>query len=147
MQDSMTHWQPFEVLPHAAPMILIDEIIEFSPEKMVTALTIPRAGLFNDPAMNGDVPAWVGIEYMAQTVAAHAGCLARLAGGVPSIGFLLGTRKFDSNVSAFPVGTRLIVSADEVMRGDNGMAVFECRIEGEGIVVSARINGFQPTHV
>lgn len=138
------NWQPFEVLPHAAPMILIDEIIEFSAEQMIAALTVPSAGLFNDAALNGDVPAWVGIEYMAQTVAAHSGWKARLAGCAPSVGFLLGTRKFESNVGAFPAGARLIVTATEVMQGDNGMAVFDCEIRGDGIAVSARINGFQP---
>ena len=137
-------WTPAEVLPHSAPMILIDEIIQYTPDQMIATLTVPRDGLFNDAAFNGDVPAWVGIEYMAQTIAAHAGWKARLGGCAPSIGFLLGTRKFETNVSAFCVGTQLVVTVQEVMQAENGMAVFDCQINAEGIEVTARINGFQP---
>ncbi|WP_410498062.1 hypothetical protein [Chitinibacter sp. S2-10] len=145
----MTRYLPAQVLPHAAPMILLDEIIEFGDEHLVAALTIPVDGLFNDAALGGAIPAYVAIEYMAQAVAAHDGCRVRAAGEQPKIGFLLGTRAFDCNVPAFAVGTRLTVHVQEVIKGENGMGVFEARVEGtqadgSPIRVSARINGFQP---
>ena len=52
-------------------------------------LVVPEAGLFVE---DGQVPAWVGIEYMAQAIAAWAGCRARAAGKPPQLGFLLGSR-------------------------------------------------------
>ena len=145
----MSRYTPAEVLPHAAPMILLDEIIEFDEQNLTAALTVPCDHFFNDAALNGDVPAYVAIEYMAQAVAAPSGCRARARGEVPKIGFLLGTRAFESNVASFKPGTRLTVKCSEVIQGDNGMGVFETTVtgrhsDGSEIVLSARINGFQP---
>ncbi|MBE9607814.1 ApeP family dehydratase [Chitinilyticum piscinae] len=141
-------YTPAEVLPHAAPMILLDRIIAYDADQLEAELTVPAEGLFNDAEMGGAVPAWVGIEYLAQAVAAHDGCHCRDAGISPKIGFLLGSRNYESNVTAFLPGVHLRVRVAEVLRGENGMAVFEGLITGEqdgqAIRVTARINGFQP---
>jgi predicted hotdog family 3-hydroxylacyl-ACP dehydratase len=126
-------------------MILLDEILEVDDIRLVAALTVPERGLFNDSAYDGAVPAWVGIEYMAQSVAAHAGYRSRVVGEMPKIGFLLGARLYQSNVSCFPCGTRLIISVEELMQAENGMAVYAASIEADGILVQSRINGFQPS--
>ncbi|WP_373976322.1 hypothetical protein NT239_06000 [Chitinibacter sp. SCUT-21] len=146
---SKPRYSPAEVLPHAAPMILLDEIVDYDEQSLTAALTVPADGFFNDAALAGEVPAYVAIEYMAQAVAALSGCRARARGEAPKIGFLLGTRAFDSNVASFKPGIRLTVSVNEMIQGDNGMGVFDARVsghlaDGSDIVVSARINGFQP---
>ena len=41
------------------------------------------------------VPGYVGLEYIAQTIAAHGGLRARAVGEPVRIGFLLGTRRYD----------------------------------------------------
>lgn len=137
-------YSPEQLLPHAAPMILLDQILGADQTSLSAALTVPKAGLFNDPECNSNVPAWVGIEYMAQAVAAHAGYLNRLNNEPPSIGFLLGSRLYQSNVASFECGAHLTVRVEEILRGDNGMAVYEARIDGQGVEVTARINGFMP---
>lgn len=139
-------YRPEQLLPHAAPMILLDEIIEADQTSLRAALTVPTNGLFNDPIYNGAVPAWVGIEYMAQAVAAHAGYLSRLNGELPTIGFLLGSRLYQSNVASFECGSHLKIHVEEILKGDNGMAVYQAIIEGPGIEVTARINGFLPSN-
>ena len=143
------HYLPHEVLPHAAPMILLDRILEFDAHSLTAALTVPANGLFNDPALGGAVPAYVAIEYMAQAIAALDGCHVRRTGQAPKIGFLLGTRRFESNVPCFQPGTELTVHVSEVIKGDNGMVVFAATVNGvardeSAIEVTARINGFQP---
>ncbi|WP_297573157.1 hypothetical protein [uncultured Deefgea sp.] len=142
------HYLPHEVLPHAAPMILLDRIIQFDAHSLTAALTVPADSLFNDPILGG-VPAYVAIEYMAQAIAALDGCHARRSGQAPKIGFLLGTRHFASNVPCFKPGTQLTICVNEVIKGDNGMAVFAASVngvttDGQVIAVNARINGFQP---
>ncbi|WP_028455808.1 ApeP family dehydratase [Chitinilyticum litopenaei] len=133
-----------EVLPHAAPMILLDRIVGYDAERLTAELTVPAEGLFNDPE-HGGVPAWVGIEYMAQAVAALDGCLRRDAGLPPKIGFLLGTRQYACAVPVFRPGQVLSVNVVEAIRGENGMAVYEARIECEtAVFATAKINGFQP---
>ena len=60
------------------------------------------------------------------------------------LGFLLGTRKFECNVEAFPAGTELTIHGLRSLEDDNGMGVFECHIHGDGIHASARLNVFRP---
>ena len=101
----MSQWPIAELIPHAADMILIDEVVSFGAEDIETRLTVRPGGLFNQ--QDGSLPAWVGIELMAQSVAAYAGCQARQAGLPVELGFLLGTRKFECNVERFPAGAEL----------------------------------------
>ena len=138
----MTDWPLAELLPHAGDMILIDSIERFDDEQIYTRLTVKSEGLFNLP--DGSLPAWVGVELMAQSVAAFAGCHARQKGNPVELGFLLGTRKFECNVEAFPAGTELTIHGLRSLEDDNGMGVFECHIHGEGIHASARLNVFRP---
>jgi predicted hotdog family 3-hydroxylacyl-ACP dehydratase len=138
----MTDWPLAELLPHAGDMILIDGITSFDDEQIYTTLTVKPDGLFSLP--DGSLPAWVGIELMAQSVAAFAGCHARQKGNPAELGFLLGTRKFECNVEAFPVGSELTIHGIRSLEDDNGMGVFECHIHGPGIEASARLNVFRP---
>lgn len=72
----MIDWPLAELLPHAGDMILIDQVLAFDEEQIQTCLTVNAGGLFNRD--DGSLPAWVGVELMAQSVAAYAGCHARL---------------------------------------------------------------------
>ncbi|NWA30206.1 hotdog family protein [Pseudomonas sp. C6002] len=138
----MTDWPLAELLPHAGDMILIDQVLSFDEEQIQTRLTVKPGGLFN--RADGSLPAWVGIELMAQSVAAYAGCRARQKGEAVELGFLLGTRKFECNVEHFPAGTELTIHGLRSLEDDNGMGVFECHLTGDGIQASARLNVFRP---
>ena len=138
----MIDWPLAELLPHAGDMILIEQILSFDEEQIHTRLTVKPGGLFSLP--DGSLPAWVGVELMAQSVAAFAGCHARQKGNPVALGFLLGTRKFDCNVEAFPAGSELTIHGIRSLEDDNGMGVFECHIHGPGIEASARLNVFRP---
>ena len=138
----MTDWPLAELLPHAGDMILIDQVLSFDEEQIQTRLTVKPGGLFN--RADGSLPAWVGIELMAQSVAAYAGCRARHKGEAVELGFLLGTRKFECNVEHFPAGTELTIHGLRSLEDDNGMGVFECHLTGHGIQASARLNVFRP---
>ena len=138
----MIAWPLAELLPHAGDMILIDQVLEFDQEQIHTRLTVRPGGLFNRE--DGSLPAWVGIELMAQSVAAYAGCRARSEGNPVELGFLLGTRKFECNVEHFPAGAELHIHALRSLEDDNGMGVFECHLTAPGIHASARLNVFRP---
>lgn len=81
----MIDWPLAELLPHAGDMILIDQVLAFDDEQIHTRLTVRAGGLFNRE--DGSLPAWVGVELMAQSVAAYAGCRARLLGDPVVLGF------------------------------------------------------------
>lgn len=113
------------VIPHRGTLRLIDRLLGWDEERVAVEVRVPADGPFNDEA---GVPAWVGIEYMAQAIAAWAGCRARREGREPNIGFLLGTRRYVSNWPNFPSGTVLRIEAVRELMGDNGLGMFACRI-------------------
>ena len=129
-----------ELVPHSGKMVLLNRVIEFDEENMVAEVIVRDDGMFGD---GNTVPAWLGIEYMAQTIAALGGMKRRLAGKPLNLGFLLGTRRYDCNLDIFPVGSVLTVSVKQLVE-DQGLGVFDCRITAEGISASAKLNVYQP---
>ena len=129
-----------ELVPHTGRMVLLNRVIEFDEENMVAEVIVRNDGLFGD---GNAVPAWLGIEYMAQTIAALGGMKRRLAEKPLNLGFLLGTRRYDCNVGAFAVGSVLTVSVKRLLQ-DQGLGVFDCRITAKGISASAKLNVYQP---
>lgn len=129
-------------VPHRGAMLLIDRLLEASAEHAIAEVCVPHDGLFVE---DGGMPAWVGIEYMAQTVAAWAGWQAVQKNAPVRIGFLLGTRKFETFIPSFAVGTVLRVTVRCELIGSNGLGMFDCQIEdGTTIVARARISVFEP---
>lgn len=138
----MTPWSIGELIPHAGNMILLDEVLSCDSERIEVRLVVRPGGLLN--ADDGSLPAWTGIELMAQAIAAFAGIQARRAGLPVELGFLLGTRKYTCNVEHFPAGSELRIRALCSLQDDNGMGVFECHLTGPGIQAEARLNVFRP---
>jgi len=130
------------LLPHAAPMLLLDEAVACDAESARAAVTPTPEHLFATPQ---GIPAHVGIELMAQTCGLWAGALARRDGGTVRLGFLLGTRRFTARTDWFRFGERLEISARLVFR-DQGMGVFECRIDDAAgdVLAEAQLNVYQP---
>jgi predicted hotdog family 3-hydroxylacyl-ACP dehydratase len=92
----------------------------------------------------GSLPGWVGIELMAQTIAAWAGMQGRLRGEPVRIGMLLGTRKYRCQPTSFAAGALLTIEASCLLQ-DGGMASFECRILQDGReCATARLSTYQP---
>lgn len=131
-----------ELLPQSGPMMLLDAVLEAGEHHIICTLTVRDDGLFS--TADGRVPAWVGIEYMAQTIAAYSGYHRKRRGEPVDLGFLLGTRYYQCSVPAFPRRARLEVRADKDMDGLNGLSIFACRIQGDNIEATASLNVFLP---
>jgi len=138
-------WPIAELLPHARPMLLLDEALSYDAEGAVAAVTIRPDHPFAGP---DGVPAHVGIEFMAQTCGVWAGAEARREGGAVRLGFLLGTRRYRAARPFFRFGERLEITARLVFR-DQGMGVFDCRIGGAGgeMLAEAQLSVYQPEDV
>lgn len=137
----MTNYPVDEVVPHSGTMSLLDNIVDSGDDWLIAEVLIKPDTLFiNDKG----VPAWVGIEYMAQSIGAYAGTMAKSHQQNVKLGFLLGTRKYTSSVSNFPLGSRLLIKVEKELQSDDGLGVFNCSITAENILVSARLNVFQP---
>jgi predicted hotdog family 3-hydroxylacyl-ACP dehydratase len=131
-----------ELLPQSGALVLLDRVLEIGENHIVAEATARADGLFSGP--DGAVPAWIGMEYMAQCVAAYSGYHRKRRGQPVELGFLLGTRHYECSASAFAGGERLEVSAAKMMDGANGMSVFDCRIGGAGIHAAAKLNVLLP---
>jgi predicted hotdog family 3-hydroxylacyl-ACP dehydratase len=122
-------------------MTLIEKLISYDALRSVATARIDESNVFFE---NGGVPAWAGLEYMAQAIAAHAGFAARLRGEPPAVGFLLGTRAYVSSVANFPAGTWLSISVEpEVVEA--GFARFNCSIETDRVVATAVVTVYRPS--
>lgn len=147
----MTDATPFplysfeSVVPHTGTMVLLDQIDHWDDEQLQASVTVRVDAPFVDAK---GLPAWVGIELMAQTIAALAGCRARRTGRPVKIGFLVGSRRYSCSQAYFPIGAQLQINVKEIVTGDQGLSVFECTLQAcdghTDISASANINVFQP---
>lgn len=123
-----------ELVPHEPPMLLIDELIEWSPAQALIHATI-RPG--NPFVSDGQMPATVLLEYMAQAIAAADGMAIRQGSGQGSgqgdgdVGLLLGTRELELRVDALALGDRLAL---RVVReySDGKLARYACTAQRIG---------------
>jgi predicted hotdog family 3-hydroxylacyl-ACP dehydratase len=131
-----------ELILHRGPMRLIDEVLEHDPWHIVVAAVVNPSAWYAEP--EGAMPAWVGIELMAQAIGAYSGLEARARGEAPQVGYLLGTRRYHSTVARFPPGARLLVSAHCTFRDESGLGAFDCELAvGEEVLASASVKVFE----
>ncbi len=128
------------LVPHSGPMCLLDRVLEHGPDRTMCAV-LPRGDGLLAPSDRG-VPSWVGLEYMAQCIAAHGGLVARERGLPPRPGVFLGSRRVRFGVQRFEIGRELRVVARH-HRGERGLVAFDCEIrelDGGSPLVHGRLN-------
>lgn len=130
-----------ELVPHGGKMSLLSRIIDYGDGWLHAEVDISRKSMFAD---EHGVPSWIGLEYMAQAIAAYAGLQERLQGGAPKIGFLLGSRHYACSSDYFAIGHTLKIQVQLEFLLENGLNVFSCRLQGQEILASANVNVFQP---
>lgn len=134
-------YQVSELVPHSGKMSLLDEIVEYDQESLLARVHVRASSMF---AGAEGVPAWIGMEYMAQAIAAFAGLQERQNGGEPKLGFLLGSRKYRCSTDVFSLGACLNIRVIREMQAENGLHAFDCEIRGENVQATARMTVFQP---
>jgi predicted hotdog family 3-hydroxylacyl-ACP dehydratase len=135
------------LVPHSGQMVLLDRALSADTDNLCAEVRVHAGSIL---AGGQGVGAWVGIEYMAQAIAAHAGWLALERGESVKVGFLLGSRKYEAKVSYFEVGSVLRVHVHRVLQAENGLGAFECRIDivdGMANAATATVTVFQPDNV
>jgi predicted hotdog family 3-hydroxylacyl-ACP dehydratase len=128
-------------VPHSGQMSLLDDIVDYGDDWLLAKVTITPSSLFIDEQ---GVPASVGVEYLAQAIAAYSGLQEHQHGGTPKLGFLLGVRKYLCSTDYFTVGETLLLKVELDMQAENGLSVFQGSLTGRDIEGSARLNVFQP---
>lgn len=132
-----------ELLPHEAPMIVIDEVVAAGEDWLETRTRVTPAHALFEPGEDA-LPGWALIELMAQTVAAFAGFHDRAAGRPARVGYLLGTRKLDLQRTAIGVDETLRVRAVRDFQEPEGLGSFTCTAsDASGVIARARLNVYQ----
>jgi predicted hotdog family 3-hydroxylacyl-ACP dehydratase len=143
--------QPFpptiELAPHKPPMLLVDRIVErMTPLRMLAQTRVSETWPFVVPGRG--VPSYVGFELMAQSVSILDGLARRDRGLEPSIGLLLGCRRYELTRSWFAIGEELQIDVEEL--ADQGeLKSFDCWLRDSGgeVCASGAINVFRPNDV
>jgi predicted hotdog family 3-hydroxylacyl-ACP dehydratase len=108
------------LIPHRGESLLLDRIVDHD-DGCTTARVIvgSRSCLLRD---DDTVPAWLVVEYMAQTIAVHEGYVARSEGRTLEIGFLVTVVRLEIQPVTLRSGESLQIHARRV-RGRPGLGV------------------------
>ncbi|MEP6832158.1 MAG: 3-hydroxylacyl-ACP dehydratase [Gemmatimonas sp.] len=129
-----------KVVPHSDRMSLLDTIVHADENSLVANGRVREDSPF---ARDGVIGAWIGIEFMAQAVAAFEGCRARERGEPPKVGFLIGSRHYASSAPTFAVGSLLRVEISRQYE-EGGLGLFDGKIFGDDVAADASLSVYQP---
>ena len=131
-----------ELVPHAGSMSLLQQVIAADENSLTARVSPANHGLFNH---HGQIGAWLGIEYMAQAIAAWAGWQQRQKSAQPKIGLLLGTRRYTTSQATFSPHDQLTVTIQRIFQAENGLGQFDCQILADDVcIASAALTVFEP---
>jgi predicted hotdog family 3-hydroxylacyl-ACP dehydratase len=107
-------------------MLLLESVAAVTAEGGTGQARVEPSAWYADGA--GAMPAWFGLELMAQTIAACRGQHLATLGGTPRGGYLVGTRSYRSTLPAFPAGATLAVEVRLEEADPSGLGTFHCEI-------------------
>lgn len=128
------------LVPQSGPMCLLGRILAHDPTRTVASVDPARSALLAAP--DGSVPVFVGLEYLAQCVAAHGGLAARARGGTLRPGLFLGARRVSFGVQHFARDREFVVEVRH-HRGERGLVAFDGTVRearGGPPLVQGRLN-------
>lgn len=145
-----TEYNPGDLLPHKPPMLLISSIkeVDLDTYSLIATVTISDQDIFFDKSING-VPAYVSLEYMAQTIGCIAGIIERQKGIEPKVGFVLGSRSITNHIEKFDNNKSYDIKINKLFL-DNEIASFDCKIlscEDNSVCSEAIINVYLPDDI
>ena len=133
-------------ITHRRGMRLVDEILEYSDNSLIAKATINEDNLFYREDIKG-VPSWLGLEYMAQTAAAWMGKMDELNNRPITLGFLLGTRDFETTTPVLEYNRDLLIKITVCLQ-DSNTIVFNGEIHtSEQQLASASFTAYRPDNV
>jgi predicted hotdog family 3-hydroxylacyl-ACP dehydratase len=129
-----------ELVPHEPPMLLIDELIEWSPTRSLVRARVRAGGPF---VVAGRMPSTILLEYMAQAIAGAEGVSNKAgdqANGQRAPGVLLGTRELELDIHELAVGDTLEIRVEQQFSdADSGLASYACEVHRGGQRLAAAV--------
>ncbi len=132
------------LIKHRRGMMLLDKVLAHDDNAITTQVIISENSTFFEI---DHVPAWVGVEYSAQSVAALSGLTASKMNEESKLGLLLSCRNYKSSRSRFEAGETLIISAEEEFN-DGHMGVYRSSIYIESkAIASLTLSAYIPDNI
>lgn len=122
-----------EIIPHRAPMRLVDTLVSVDDGCAVAESLVPRTSVMADGT--GTIDEVVFMELIAQGYAAFKGYIDRKDGRPPGEGFLVGVRNLEIAGRAH-AGDRLLTSIRTVA-AFGGFAVVEGTVTRDGEILAS----------
>lgn len=133
-----------DLLPHSGDMVLLDRILDYGEDFAVSQVTVSDQSLFYEAQIDG-IHSSIGLEWMAQTIAAMAGIVALQKNKQVQVGFLLGTRRYLPSQIVFGTNMVYVIKVKQLYHEANGLGAFDCLIEQDGqLIAEAKLNVFAP---
>jgi len=114
-----------ELVPHQAPILALDRLLEWRPGHAVASLTIRPDNPF---VHSGRLDAVTALEYMAQAVAACLGMEAYRGGGAVRVGMVIACRQMQIHRPVLELGETLTIRAEQV-RGTDSLSHWDTRTD------------------
>jgi len=133
-----------EMIPHREPMLLINKLESVDQKRSKASVIIDSETPFYQQGKG--VPAWIGLEYMGQTAALIAGHQVLEGLSEPHLGFLMGSRKYETTVEYFEPESKLIIVCEEAALVGESLATFNCTISNfhtDAILATALLSVFR----
>ncbi len=133
-------YEPKDVLKQRGRMLFLDRIKHWTDDEAQCTVIVGKNRSFVDAYKR--VPAWLGLEYMCQAIAALEGIKRLQQGQMILISFVLGSRLVKSDTSFFCVGDHLLVEVENEMKIGGAFGVYACRIKlNDTLLMHAHIKG------
>lgn len=136
-------WPVESLVHHRGDMLFLDRVVQYSDTSIECEANTSRQSAFAKSEKG--IPAWLGLEYMCQTIAALEG-IRRLQKNEPILlSFVMGSRKITSEKSYLPLAEIIRIRAVNEVRDDTGVGVYGCevRLDDERIIHGV-IKGYMP---
>lgn len=114
-----------EYLPHGVECRFIDDILERSESRICCRIRCRS----NDPESGPDIPAAIGVEYLAQASALLCAPLAAQS-SMAQGGVVASLRSFHCSRATLALGTALLARVEVSSRGSD-IALFDCSLADE----------------
>lgn len=138
------------LIPQSGDMVLVDRILDYGEDFLIGEAEIRADHIL---LVNGELPAYAGIEIMAQGVAAWAGCHKQEKAAEQHqkaevrLGYLLGSRKLHIHQPSIAVGSELEIKVKMSIQDATGFGVFDCQLidkQSKKLLLEGALNVFSP---
>lgn len=139
---------PERYIKHRRAMLLVDEVLnvtlEAEHQRIITRSTLNSSCVFFEKELTA-IPAWAGLEFLAQSAAILVGIDDEQKGLRIQLGFLLGSRNYESHCQGFNINSTITVDVSTDYQ-DGDIRVFSgCILDEQGnVLAEGSLTAFRP---